>query len=53
MAAPSATESTAAVAASTATASAYKRNGAIMDRAHSVLKVRRTSRLSWPQHQGG
>jgi hypothetical protein len=46
MAAGESTASTMAAAApSTATATVDKREGAIMDDAHSVLEVRRTSRL--------
>ena len=43
---------TAAMATPTA-AAADKRDGTVMGSAESILKVRRTSRLSWPQHRWG
>jgi hypothetical protein len=39
--------------AATSTAATDKRNGTVMGSAESILKVRRNSRLSWPQHQWG
>jgi hypothetical protein len=60
MAAPSTTahmasshRKTAAMATTTTPAAADKRDGTIMGSAESILKVSRTSRLSWPQHQWG
>jgi hypothetical protein len=40
-------------AMATSTAAADKRDGTVMGSAENILKVRRTCRLSWPQHRWG